>query len=425
MKTIGEYRARYPQLRELTDYQLTRAVYDTTAPDMPLEDFAKAFGGVTEEDPEEVRIQEYNLSHPDDTIRREDMGKASLLSDTGHGIAAGINELAAIPFWLAEEAGIESAGKAKDYFLKSAEEKRKGYSPEMKLARAEEFFTEEPDGSYGFGGAWTSPRKILGSVAESAPGMVGGMGLSALAARGLMKAGFSRGLAWAVGSSLGEGTIGGAQNALDVHEAILAMPEDKLADSPEYQELLQRTGDPKQAREELANSVAAMTGLKTGASTAVLSAPSGYMFGKLLGGETGKTLLRTMGKQGAAEFGEEAGQSGAEQYLSQAELQRADPTIDPMSGVGEAAVSGGFAGMAMGGGMGGFGHVLGGRAQQQPGAPAVSDAQPVLPPEQQAALPEGGHGSPLELGPGQNIVMGTDRAYEDPIATLLRCCDPA
>lgn len=417
LKTIGEYRARYPQLRELTDYQLTRAVYDTTAPDMPLEDFAKAFGGVTEEDPEEVRIQEYNLSHPDDTIRREDMGKASLLSDTGHGIAAGINELAAIPFWLAEEMGIESAGKAKDYFLKSAEEKRKGYSPEMKLARAEEFFTEEPDGSYGFGGAWTSPRKILGSVAESAPGMVGGMGLSALAARGLMKAGFSRGLAWAVGSSLGEGTIGGAQNALDVHEAILAMPEDKLAASPEYQEILQRTGDPKRAREELANSVAAMTGLKTGASTAVLSAPSGYMFGKILGGETGKTLLGTAAKQGAAEFGEEAGQSGAEQYLSQAELQRADPTIDPMSGVGEAAVSGGFAGMAMGGGMGGFGHVLGGRAQQQPGAPAVSDAQPVLPPEQQAALPEGGHGSPLELGPGQNIVMGTDRAYEDPIAT--------
>lgn len=178
MKTIGEYRARYPQLRELTDYQLTRAVYDTTAPDMPLEDFAKAFGGVTEEDPEEVRIQEYNLSHPDDTIRREDMGKASLLSDTGHGIAAGINELAAIPFWLAEEMGIEPAGRAKDYFLKSAEEKRKGYSPEMKLARAEEFFTEEPDGSYGLGGAWTSPRKILGSVAESAPGMVGGMGLS-------------------------------------------------------------------------------------------------------------------------------------------------------------------------------------------------------------------------------------------------------
>lgn len=98
-----------------------------------------------------------------------------------------------------------------------------------------------------------------------------------------------------------------------------------------------------------------MTGLKTGASTAVLSAPSGYMFGKILGGETGKTLLGTAAKQGAAEFGEEAGQSGAEQYLSQAELQRADPTIDPMSGVGEAAVSGGFAGMAMGGGMGGFG----------------------------------------------------------------------
>ncbi|MFQ9364022.1 MAG: hypothetical protein ACLR2P_00775 [Bilophila wadsworthia] len=305
MKTIGEYRARYPQLRELTDYQLTRAVYDTTAPDMPLEDFAKAFGGVTEEDPEEVRIQEYNLSHPDDTIRREDMGKASLLSDTGHGIAAGINELAAIPFWLAEEMGIES-GQGQRYFLKSAE-KRKGYSRKWWLGQRSSS-RRSPTVPMVLAGHGRLPEDF-GKRQESAPGMVGGMGLSALAARGLMKAGFSRGLAWAVGSSLGEGTIGGAQNALDVHEAILAMPEDKLAASPEYQEILQRTGDPKRAREELANSVAAMTGLKTGASTAVLSAPSGYMFGKILGGETGKTLLGTAAKQGAAEFGEEAGQA--------------------------------------------------------------------------------------------------------------------
>lgn len=418
MKTIGEYRARYPQLRELTDYQLTRAVYDTTAPNMPLEAFAKAFGGMTEEDPEELRIQEYNLSHPDEPIRREDMGKASVLSDTGHGIAAGINDFAAIPFWLAEKAGIESAGKAKDYFLKRAKEKRRGYSPEMKLAQDEEFFTEGPDGSYGLGGAWTSPRKIWGSVAESMPSMVGGMGLSALAARGLMKAGLSRGLAWAVGSSLGEGAVGGAQNALDVHETILSMPDDKLAASPEYQELLQRTGDPRRAREKLADSVAMMTGLKTGASTAALAAPSGYMFGKLLGGETGKTLLGTVGKQGMTEFGEESGQSAAEQYLSQTELQRADPTIDPTSGIGEAAVSGGFAGFAMGGGMGGVGHVLGGRAQPQPGTHGnTSDTQSPLSPEQQGALPLGEQSTPLELGPGQNIVMGTDRAYEDPIAT--------
>lgn len=174
MKTIGEYRARYPQLRELTDYQLTRAVYDTTAPDMPLEDFAKAFGGVTEEDPEEVRIQEYNLSHPDDTIRREDMGKASLLSDTGHGIAAGINELAAIPFWLAEEMGIEPAGRAKDYFLKSAEEKRKGYSPEMKLARAEEFFTEEPTVLMALAGRGRLPGRFWEASLNPRPAWSGG-----------------------------------------------------------------------------------------------------------------------------------------------------------------------------------------------------------------------------------------------------------
>ena len=414
MKTIGEYRARYPELRDLTDYQLTRAAHDLFAPEMPLDVFAEGFGGVTEEDPNDLKIQKYNLAHPDDPIRREDMGKASLLSDVGHGIAAGVNELAALPFWAAEEMGIDSARKAKEHFLKSAEEKRKGYSPEMKLAQSEEFFTEEPDGSYGWGGAWTSPRKIMGMVAESAPGMVGGMGLSALAARGLVKIGFSRGLAWAVGSSLGEGTVGGAQNALNVHETILTMPEDKLAASPEYQELLKRTGDARQAREELADSVARMTGVKTGASTAVLAAPSGYLFGKLLGGETGKTLPGTMARQGTTELGEEASQSAAEQYLSQSELQRADPTIDPVSGVGEAAVSGGFAGFAMGGGMGGVGHALGGRTRQA-ATSSHTPPQPVLSPEGRGSLPQGGD-APLELGPGQNIVMGTDRAYEGPIA---------
>ncbi|MFR4119575.1 MAG: hypothetical protein ACLT2T_12630 [Bilophila wadsworthia] len=115
MKTIGEYRARYPQLRELTDYQLTRAVYDTTAPDMPLEDFAKAFGGVTEEDPEEVRIQEYNLSHPDDTIRREDMGKASLLSDTGMG-SPQHQRACVIPFWLRRRRALSPRARPKTIF---------------------------------------------------------------------------------------------------------------------------------------------------------------------------------------------------------------------------------------------------------------------------------------------------------------------
>lgn len=118
----------------------------------------------------------------------------SIVSDFGHAVASGINETAALPFWLAEKAGIESAGAVKDYFLNSAEKKREGYSPAMKEAQQKRFIVQQEDGSYAPGEAWDSPRKLLGVVGESLPGMVGGMGLSSLAAKSLMKAGMSRGL---------------------------------------------------------------------------------------------------------------------------------------------------------------------------------------------------------------------------------------
>ena len=81
----------------------------------------------------------------------------------------------------------------------------------------------------------------------------------------------------------------------------------------------------------------------------------------MLGGETGKTLLRSIGKQGVAEGLEETAQSGVEQYLQQRQLQRADKSIDPMQGVANAAAAGGVAGMFMGGGMAVPGHMLGRR----------------------------------------------------------------
>ena len=364
MLKLSFVRDFFPQYRQFSDFEVTRAAHAKLAPTSDFAQFASAFGGPTEEDPKILQSREYNAKHPDDPIRPEDIGEGSFANDMGHALAAGINDTAAIPFWLAEK-GLaatgadwlsEKAGQAKEYFQKSADEKRQGFSADMKIARDKEFITHDKEG-YGLGDAWLSPRAVLGTVAESLPSMAGGMGISAGIAKGLMARGMSRGLAWGIGSSIGEGSIAGSQDSMSVYDAVMKMPEDKLSQAPEYQELLKNM-TPEDARRELANSIALETGVKTGLSTAALSAPTGAMFGRMLGGETGKTLARSMLKQGAAETGEEGLQSGAEEYFQQSSMKRADPSIDPWAGVPNAAAAGGVAGGVMGAGMGGFAHAV-------------------------------------------------------------------
>lgn len=374
MLNLARIREFYPQYAQLTDYELTRAVHAKSAPDLPFEQFARQFGGPSEEDEQAVQVREYNERHPDAPIRPEEIGEGSYLSDMGHALAAGINETASLPFWLAEKGSevvgldwlSEQAGAARKYFQNSAEEKRKGFSADMKLAQDTEFFKENADGSYSPGDAWGYlPRKVGGFVAESIPSTVAGMGGAGAIAGLLGRMGLSRALSWGIGGAIGEGAVSGAQNSRDAYDAVMTLPEDKLEQSPEYGLYLQNFGDPATARKALANDIALAVGLETGAATGILSAGPSAMFGKLLGGEGGKSLGRTIAKQAVAEgLFEEAPQSAAEQYLSQSELQRADPSIDPMQGLGEAAMGGGLSGGVMGGGMGAIGHAAGRRRRQ-------------------------------------------------------------
>ena len=148
MLSLAKNREFYPQYAPFTDYELTRAVHAKTAPDVPFEHFAQQFGGPTEENEETVQVRDYNKRHPDAPIRPEDIGEGSYLNDMGHAFAAGINETASLPFWLAEKGSelvgldwlAERAGAARKYFQNSAEEKRKGFSADMKLAQDTEFF---------------------------------------------------------------------------------------------------------------------------------------------------------------------------------------------------------------------------------------------------------------------------------------------
>ena len=385
MLSLAKIREFYPQYAPFTDYELTRAVHAKTAPDVPFEHFAQQFGGPTEENEETVQVRDYNKRHPDAPIRPEEIGEGSYLNDMGHAFAAGINDTASLPFWLAEKGSelvgldwlAERAGAARKYFQNSAEEKRKGFSADMKLAQDTEFFKENADGSYSAGDAWGYlPRKVGGFVAESIPSTVAGMGGGGAIAGLLGRMGLSRALSWRVGGAIGEGAVSGAQNSRDAYDAVMTLPEDKLEQSPEYGLYLQSLGDPVTARKALANDIAFAVGWETGAATGILSAGPSAMFGKLLGGEGGKSLGRTMAKQALAEgLFEEAPQSAAEQYLSQSQLRRADPAIDPMQGLGEAAMGGGLSGGVMGAGMGGIGHTAGRRK------PRVTPADRLLPEE--------------------------------------------
>ena len=393
MTRLEAYREQYPEYNDYTDYEVTKALYNKRYSHLAsFEDFAKVFGGPTQEtDSKTLEVRAYNERHPDAPIQREEVGEGSFLSDMGHSTLAGLNEFNSLPFWLAEKGSeavgldwlAEKSGNARKYYQNLAEAHRDVLSADQKLANEAEFFPKDKDGNMSLGDAWNRlPRKIGGMTAESLPSMVVGMGGGAVIAGNLIRLGVSRGLAWGIGGALGEGSVAGAQDSQDVYDTVMTMPGSKLEQSPEYQSYLEKTGNPDAARKALANDISLAVGLKTGAATAALSAGPSAMFGKLIGGEGGKSLWKNIGKQALAEgVLEEAPQSGAEHYLMQKELRRADSSINPVEGVGEAAMGGALAGAAMGGGLGALGHAGGRHARNSGEASKNVPGQNTLPSE--------------------------------------------
>ncbi|MFI3270813.1 MAG: PLxRFG domain-containing protein [Pseudomonadota bacterium] len=373
MMKLSEVRKLYPQYSNMSDYELTSAMHRKYAPNASFEQYASEFGGPTQEDSRITQAREYNQNHPDAPINPEEIGQGSFLSDTGHMVAAGINGLAGDVLWGAEKAAgfvgadnvANALGSASDYFDKSAEAKRNAVSADMKLAQDKTFLAKEGENGI-LGDAWTDPRAYAGTIAESLPSMGLGMGGASAIAKGLMSSkGISSALAYAIGSALGEGSISGVSAAHGVHDAIMEMPEDKLLTSPEYNVLRNEGMGHDDAKQSLANSVSGYAGVTAGGATALLGVPMGNLYGRAVGGEVGERLAGTMVKQAGGEWLEESGQSGAEQITQNVAMQRVDPSLPTMQGVGEATVQGGMAGLTMGGGMGPVAHYRGKAAKRQ------------------------------------------------------------
>lgn len=287
------------------------------------------------------------------------------LDDMGHTLGASIARTGQLAGRALDVLGADETGQAIERRFKTMEERQRAEISPLQQREMAKTFLSDKEGEF-FGDAWSSPRKLMGTIVESAPatviGMGGGMGLAA----GLMRLGMSAGIAGMVGGAIGEGGYAGAEGSKNVYDTVMNAPIKEIARTPEYRAAIANTDrnmTPKArhmaAVKAIASDAAARAGAVIGLATGALGAPSGAAMGKIIGGEAGKTLLRTMGKQAGLEALQEAPQSAVEQYQQNlVEKRFVDPNLDPMRGVAEAATAGAVTGAAMGAGMGGGAQVL-------------------------------------------------------------------
>lgn len=309
-------------------------------------------------------------------------------------MAGGANVVASLG-WLARKAGAEDIGTviqdlgndAVDYWMN-------GLSDAARTELAKEFVVQDENGDYRWGDASMSTVGLLGaqSLLGTGAGMGAGAGLTKVlqvfanpAGRKVLqetvKKGFGTGasvaeqqaataalrklktvdsILGAAGFGAGEGVIAGMAAGEGVESEIMGMTHEKLMEMDRYRtayESMDTMGLNEAQRQEYAKEMVAedagmQAGWRTLTTTAVLGAPTGAFFGKLMGEQAMNVMsasrIRNMVTGMAGEAAQEAVQSGAEQAIRNVELER------PVSeGVVSAAVGGAAAGGLLGGVAGG------------------------------------------------------------------------
>lgn len=302
----------------------------------------------------------------------EPVPQPGVLSDIGNLLKSGYANTAQGVGWLAGKIPglnqVVDSESTQDYWRDAAAQAHQSLSPEQQEAGKKQFFNDD----YSLGEAWSDPRAYLGTVVQSIPGTVIGMGLGGPLTGGLQRAGLAMlpklgavGAerlamgAGAVGYGSGEGLVSGMSNAAQIRDRVLAMPHEALdKTSAEYREL-RKTRSPDEARAQLADIVANQVGLESGLTVGLTGAPAGMLLGKLFhgSGQLANTRLGSVGVAAGGEMAQETVQSGAEQYLQNKAIQQhVDPSQSRWEGVLNQMAAGGLAGGVMGGAMGMAGH---------------------------------------------------------------------
>lgn len=148
------------------------------------------------------------------------------------------------------------------------------------------------------------------------------------------------------------GVSEGASNALQTRDALNAIPEATLNESPEFQEYLAEAGgDFEAAKSEFVKSGSARTFLLSGAAAAVIGKASGAAdtFGSALIKEGTAGAVKSSAKAAATEAVEETLQSGSGQVIGNIQEQRGDVSKETLEDVGSAAAAGAVSGGLSGG----------------------------------------------------------------------------
>lgn len=276
-----------------------------------------------------------------------------------------------------------------DEVLKAeAEALRQKQTPEQQAAGLKKWWDQDKGT---FGDAWTDWRSYAGGLVESLPEQVLTMGPAMVLAKTTYATKIAAGALPAVAAKsaaraatlaggLAEGGLGGAQAAREVRDEVNKLPDEVLAQSDAYKELLKSGLDPAAAKTALANDLATRSFVTAGVVTGLFGGMGDRALVKIFTDQVGKaTLRKTLGNfaKGALSEGvfEELPQSVGQQLAQNEAVRRADPNKSLMDDVINQGLGGMTLGALQGAGMG----AISGAAGRARSAPQAEPAAPEAP----------------------------------------------
>lgn len=315
-------------------------------------------------------------------VQREQEEEPGLLSDAWSSFGIGAGQLVKGAEWLfGTDTNIGQ--DTVDYW--------QGQLSDAQVEANEQRFVDE-DMSLGEG--FSNPRTWMGTIVQSLPMMVPGIGAAGGVAKLGIRAGMSKAGATAAGAAAGssmEGATIGALVGEEVEQVILNAPIEELRNSPYFQDLVDAGKSEDEARRMVAEKTSDEAALKSGIPGALLGIAFNKFVGDAVTGRLSERLLKETGKGVAEGAGTEAAQTGVESYAKQTALNENLGRPYNLSEAANEIVGGTGAGGVMGGAVGFGGGLAGSNTPEQPAATGEDPPapQPAMDPEaEQAVQPE-------------------------------------
>lgn len=300
-------------------------------------------------------------------------------SDYAKGVMSGGASLVQGVGWLARQMGMETVGGAIEELGRDAVDYwHESMSDAARRELAREFVRKNEHGEYEWGDASLHTVGLFGahSLLGTAAGMGAGAGvtkvlqafanpvgrsaLARAASHGSVQAARKLRLVDTVlgagGFGVGEGAVGGISAGSSVYDQVMRLPPRRLLENERYRQIYDSAeGMPELERHQyaadtVAKEASTLAGFESGLTTALLGAPMGAFFGRLIGrtGRLGSTRLRASGFAAAGEAAQELAQSAAESAIT----QRAVTGEADFAELLNEALGGALAGAALGGTVG-------------------------------------------------------------------------